>query len=120
MTDDIQKQDLANQIKDLEEKYNKEILNRDDLTENLAQLEKQRTELEKNIEGEQKEIMTKMGELKSIKDWIENKLKKVNEEKLVLKEVEESENQIKQLEESKKKIDAGIKALDQKLANLKQ
>jgi hypothetical protein len=111
---------LSQQIKDLEEKYNKEILSKDDLTEKLGQLEKQRTEIETNIAKDEDEIRAKLADLKSIKEWIENRLKKVNEEKLVLKEVEDNESQIKQLEDSKRKINEGIKSLDQKLANLKQ
>jgi len=127
MADQIQKQnssqgkqDLNQQIKDLEDKYSQEILNKDDLALKLEQFEKKRVELENDVEKDEEQIKVKIAELREIKDWIEARLKIVNEKKLILKEIEEDEQQIKQLEDSKKKINEGIKSLDQKLANLKQ
>ena len=106
------KSDLDQGIKELEEKYQKEVGAKEGLFSKLEQLEKDQVDIEANIKNREEKIRVLLEKLKIIKVEIENELKRLNE-------LKEADKEIKQDMEEIKKVEEKVKTLEEKLAVLK-
>ena len=101
------KTDVDLDIKELEEKYQKEVGAKEGLFSKLEQLEKDQVDIEANIKNREEKIRVLLEKLKIIKVEIENELKRLNE-------LKEADKEIKQDMEEIKKVEEKVKTLEEK------